>query len=137
MRLFTAIEIPEPIKRQIRTSAPHDRSLVPIKPEQLHLTLTFFGEIPEARLTDLKAALHGIRFPRFELHLDGNGFFPDNRNPRLFWIGIVPSPALRDLKGNIDAAAILPPEERDFIPHITLFRFRQDLKPDFLLFNVF
>ncbi|MDD3118503.1 MAG: RNA 2',3'-cyclic phosphodiesterase [Victivallales bacterium] len=135
MRLFTAIELPDAVKRQIDALTPPDRVLVAPRPEQRHLTLTFFGEIPAARLAEFRAALRRVRVTPFQLRLDGSGCFPATTHPRVFWCGVATNHELSELKNRIDVAAapLMPPSDiREFIPHITLFRFKSRPAADLL-----
>jgi 2'-5' RNA ligase len=71
--------------------------------------------------------LEGVRFERFRLDLEGSGFFPGNRRPSVFWVGARDRDgALLALKSAVDSALspAVPPDGRDFVPHITLARFK-------------
>jgi 2'-5' RNA ligase len=98
-----------------------------VRPDGLHLTLKFLGEIDEAGahrvgtvLADL-AGRHGL----FPLGLQGTGAFPDEKNPRVLWIGAYAGPGLAVFRDELDRA--LEPEgfereQREFKPHLTLGR---------------
>jgi RNA 2',3'-cyclic 3'-phosphodiesterase len=102
-----------------------------VKPEQIHITLRFFGWLntTEAdRLRPLLSELASAQRP-FSLTCEGLGTFPNMRRPRVFWAG---------LKGDLERAASLqrkiiaaseafgdPPEERPFKPHLTLARLKE------------
>src|SRR5574341_2274192 len=89
MRLFIAIEIPEEtkskmaeIQRRLKDSGV-DAGWT--RPEGIHLTLKFLGEVPEAELDGVKAALIQAAEGkgRFRLEVGGAGVFPNERNPRV------------------------------------------------------
>jgi 2'-5' RNA ligase len=105
-----------------------------VRPEGLHLTLRFFGEVPVGDIERLAARL-GEAFaglPAFALEFRGCGVFPDRGNPRVLWVGISsPPPALFELQSRAEAVARalgFAPEKRRFEPHLTVARFREPLK---------
>ncbi len=60
------------------------------------------------------------------------GAFPNNRKPRVVWVGLQTSAALQQLQSAIEDAATqigIPTEERGFSPHLTLGRVRNDVSP--------
>ena len=90
--------------------------------ENLHLTLRFFGDIDERQAEDLDFELAKIAAPAFELTLEGAGWF-GRLEPHALWIGVGENPALISLQGKCERAARragLAPEQRKFLPHITL-----------------
>jgi 2'-5' RNA ligase len=102
-----------------------------VRPEGLHLTLRFFGEVPPEDVESLGAklaeALSGL--PGFELEFRGCGVFPERGRPRTLWVG-VPSPpqALFDLQSRAEACARslgFERETRRYEPHLTVARFRE------------
>lgn len=88
------------------------------KAENLHLTLAFIGEHPDA--DGVLEVLDAVPFAPFELRLEGIGAFGD-----LWWLGIQRSAALeayvRRLRRALAAAGI-PFDRKRFSPHITLVR---------------
>jgi 2'-5' RNA ligase len=127
MRLFIAIELPDEIKKQLeemRTDISGSR-WVPL--EQIHLTLTFLGEVDDTTLDLLSGALVTIKAPGFNLCFGGTGCFPDRRRPRVLWVGLEPEPLLSSLASLVREAVLtcnIPQEERPFSPHITLARLK-------------
>lgn len=127
MRLFIAIELPDEIKKQLeemRTDIPGSR-WVPL--EQIHLTLSFLGEVDDTALDLLSGALATINVPGFNLCFSGTGCFPDRRRPRVLWLGLEPEPLLSNLASLVREAVLacdIPQEERPFSPHITLARLK-------------
>ena len=93
-RLFVAIPIPEPFRNEIIAI---QRELKPLalgdvrwtNPEQLHLTLKFLGNVAASAVPSLKSALTeacaGVQ--PFVLRARGIGFFPNERQPRVIWVG--------------------------------------------------
>src|SRR5688500_7800482 len=61
-----------------------------LQPANLHITLWFIGEVPEASLDRIIAALQSPAFPgpAFPLSLAGCGAFPPSGQARVLWIGV-------------------------------------------------
>lgn len=112
--------------RELKPAAPNLKWL---SPESLHLTLKFIGEQPEARLAGIIDALKSVASPgRFQLRLRGLGCFPNERRPRVFWVGIEAPPELARLAASVDEALEPVGIERDkrpFSAHLTLARARE------------
>ncbi len=134
MRLFIAIDIDEDIKKRIGEMVEKLRTFAKdakwVRSENLHLTLKFLGEVKDGvRVERIKRVLHEIatRTIPFSIHLSGTGFFPDEKRPRVFWIGVKESDELLRLFMEIDkelSSIGFSPEKRDFSGHITIARFR-------------
>jgi 2'-5' RNA ligase len=129
MRLFTALSIPEPVAQSlllIQGGVPGARWQ---SREQLHLTLTFIGEINGRDGAAIDDALAGIRAPGFSLQLHGVGQFGEGRKSRAhaLWAGARPNPALAHLQRKVDTAIRrvgVPGDAHKFTPHVTLARMR-------------
>ena len=96
------------------------------RPENLHLTVEFFGATEPARIPELEAALGAAAAcaRSFELRWGGWGTFGTPRQPRVLWLG-VDAPGLAELHEAVAAAlraAGRTPEARPFAPHLTLGR---------------
>jgi len=105
-----------------------------VRPEGLHLTLKFLGEVEEARDAELRAALAeaGGAGRAVTLEIGGCGVFPDFRRPRVVWVGIAPEPALELLQDRVERAFAplgFPTEARAFRPHLTLGRATREARP--------
>ena len=99
-----------------------------VRPESMHLTLKFLGEISTTRLDSVKERLTSIQRSAFKVTVSGVGFFPNMRVPRVFWVG-VGSQGLEQLARDVDRQMTeldFPRELRKFTPHLTLARSRRD-----------
>ena len=101
-----------------------------IKPENVHLTLKFLGDVREEALGTLCASLEEIcaRHAPFDVELVGLGAFPSARRARILWVGVgAGSDQLRALAADLDAAFAslgFEREKRSYAPHMTLGRVR-------------
>lgn len=131
MRLFVAIEIPGEIRNALALFLQELRGFAPlakwVRAENLHVTLKFLGETLPAKVTAINNALRSIRSERpVILEFRGLGFFPNEKQPRVFWVGMEASQNLKVLAEHIDQRLHqlgFPLEDRPFSPHLTLARF--------------
>ncbi len=132
IRLFVAIELPEDVRERLAALAAGVRGARWVRPENLHLTLRFIGEVDEGRLADIYAALARIADPAFELAIDGIGHFGSKREARVLWAGAESNERLVRLHDKVESALVragLAPEERKFSPHVTLARLKRASTP--------
>ena len=137
MRLFTAIDIPTDLTEALRSFVSRLRPTAKISwspLENLHVTTKFIGEWPEQRLDEIRRALASVPVNgSIEIVVEGVGWFPNQRRPRVFWAGVDGGEALRILaRATDDAVAVLgvPVETRDYTPHLTLARIRETVALD-------
>ena len=95
----------------------------PTRAETIHQTLAFLGDCDPTRLADIEAAAGRVHARRHELLLDRAGLWNHNR---IAWAGTsaVP-PEIEALVAELRAALAevrFTPEQRPFVPHITLVR---------------
>ncbi len=135
MRVFIAVDVDNEAKSQIYSLySPFVKEYKGIKwvsKENLHITLSFLGDVNEDRIVDLKSIIDEIPilFGR-EFLIDRISAFPNIRNPKVIWCG-----ASRDyldlyeyrkrlvsrLKGSgFDI------DDKRFIPHITIGRVKKN-----------
>lgn len=100
--------------------------------DQLHLTLRFIGEVDARQADDIAAALGAIHHPRFAIALDGVGTFDRKSEVAAIWAGVTPQDVLRTFHKKVDQALRatgLPPDNRAYLPHITLARLGRSTGP--------
>jgi 2'-5' RNA ligase len=65
MRIFIALDIPDDIRARMMECLERARSLAPearwARPESLHVTLKFVGEVSDTRLHEMKTALSAVK----------------------------------------------------------------------------
>ena len=101
-----------------------------VKPQNIHLTLKFLGDIPPEMALPIADCMKrcGNEFNPIELHSKGIGVFPGLRRPRVLWTGIDGETAvLMAIQKQLDELigdTGIPKESRPFKGHLTLGRFK-------------
>jgi 2'-5' RNA ligase len=132
MRAFIAIDLPDSVHAALAEAQQAFRSACPearwTRPEGIHLTLKFLGEISDTQTKQVVEALARIgRFEPFHVEVQGFGFFPQARRTRVFWAGVEAPPALGELAARVEGEMEklgFARENRAFTPHLTLARFQ-------------
>lgn len=136
-RTFCAIELGDEVRERLAEHAQQLRQKNPqasaswTKPENVHLTLKFFGNISKEKLTRISeaAARVGSTFSPFQIRIGGTGVFPRRSRPQVLWIGIEDSSGrLSDLQQRLEeefAREGFPKENRGYRPHLTIARLRR------------
>ena len=131
VRAFIAVDIGHAVrgelaKLQLRLKRAHADARW-VKPENIHLTLAFLGDVDIARIRPLEAAmdqnLQGLE--KFSLTFAGTGTFGRPRQPRVIWAGINDSPPLTELQRKTNDAlqdAGIDFDTKPFSPHLTIGR---------------
>jgi 2'-5' RNA ligase len=128
LRLFLAVDLPDPVRREIVALCTQVNQARWVKPHQLHMTLRFMGQTPDDGLAEIRNRLANVQVPAFDLALQSAGVFPgvaSTKRARVLWLGLEPMEPLVRLKHAIDAC-LGPDAERGnqgFSPHLTLARF--------------
>jgi 2'-5' RNA ligase len=134
VRTFVAV-FPPPEVREALLGAARELPVVGevrwVRPENVHLTLKFLGDVSEdlpGRVAEALGPLRGSHEP-FEAEPSGFGAFPSARRARILWAGIGEgSEPLRAVAKGVEAS--LEPlgferEDRTYTPHLTLGRARR------------
>lgn len=132
MRAFIAIDLPDSIRQTFAREQKRFRVVCRdarwTRPEGIHLTLKFLGQISDAKAGQVVKALQSMeRFNSFTVRVQGFGFFPDAKRPKVFWAGLDAPEDLAHLAGEVESAMAslgFPRENRAFKPHLTLARFK-------------
>ncbi len=134
MRSFVAVDVPASIRQGLATLQARLREsgadVKWVRPESVHLTLKFLGEIRLEAVADIREALGKVirRHEPFSVKVRGVGCFPRMNQPRVVWVGLCGDGGrLISLQREVESAMEMlgfPPEERGFRPHLTLGRVR-------------
>jgi len=132
-RLFIAIDPPAAVREQLGALYEPVRGIAWTRPEQLHLTLRFLGDVEIALRDSLEAALARVTVETFLLPVAGLGSFPPRGQARVLWVGVGQGHTrLHQLRQQIDDALLgcgLDLDVRHFQPHVTLGRVRDEAPP--------
>jgi 2'-5' RNA ligase len=127
-RLFVAIDLPDAVTALLVRLNPHLPGVRWLRPEQMHLTLSFLGNVGPIAEEALKEKLSTIGFRAFFLPLAGVGTFPSKGRPNVLWAGVgAGHPQLFHVYQRVQEAALgagLEPDLRAWHPHITMARCR-------------
>lgn len=138
LRLFVACEVPDEVKQAIGVTIDtlRSRSGVAvrwIRPEGVHVTLKFLGEVPVKKLPAIKLAIQEatVGHSPFDLEFSNIGTFGGREGLRIMWVGIAGDVLrLEALVRAVNAALAVvgfEPERRPFRPHLTLGRVRDEI----------
>lgn len=138
-RLFLAVPVPAEVRDLVASLttdlAARDWPVRWVSAAGAHLTLEFLGDTPPERAELLRLALPEVvaQHQPFQLRTAGLGVFPNQRRPRVLWLGLHgPVHRLETLQQSINGVVRqlgFPAEEGDFNPHITLGRVRNSGTP--------
>ena len=124
IRLFIGLELPDVIKGQLMDLDKNLAGATWKNSDQLHLTLSFVGNLEEPMAEELMRELKFVRFPAFHLSLKEIGFFENGDIPHHLWAGVAESKALKELQEKVALIVHkLGLSDRDsfkFHPHVTL-----------------
>lgn len=141
LRCFIAIDLSPEIHRSLDALSrdlqdrPGKENLRWVRTESIHLTLEFLGDLTGEQVDEVGACLSRAAsgHPPFALSVAGLGCFPDERRPRVLWVGVdEPTGALTRLQADVRsacAAAGVRVDGRPFSPHLTLGRVRREAGP--------
>jgi 2'-5' RNA ligase len=126
MRCFLAIEIPEEVKKElvkIQKEFKEDILGKFVEPENMHLTLKFFGEIEDEKVNDIKEQLKTIKFNKFQATLGSCGAFTPSF-VKVLWITIESQNIITKLHNQIDEmlSSLKIKKDKGFSSHITIAR---------------
>lgn len=132
LRIFVAWPLPDAIRRELGRIAAPLRTQFPAaswpRPESLHLTFAFLGETAPESVAAISSALDACAgSSAIEVRAVGIGVFPNERRPRVAWVGIEPAEPIVELASRIRAglsSAGAAFDEKPFRPHLTLARIK-------------
>lgn len=137
LRAFIAAELPPTLQDSIHNATADlretlDNGLIRWVPaHNVHLTLKFLGDVSASSLDLIKQMMvtEASQFPAFDMQVEGLGCYPNIRRPRVLWVGLKAPAELASLQRGIETAAArlgYESEEREFSPHLTIGRVRQN-----------
>lgn len=131
-RMFIAVELPQEVRKKLielqkNLNLPEAKL---VKPEAMHLTLVFLGNVDEEKMKiasqELKKDL--ASFGTFSVSIKGLGAFPKLSKAHIVWVGLDGVKKLKELEDKIRhrlKSMNFRLEDRPFMPHLTIARLRQ------------
>ncbi|MDI9370425.1 MAG: RNA 2',3'-cyclic phosphodiesterase [Synergistaceae bacterium] len=144
IRAFLCVELSTEAKQALYQSTAPLRTSFPslkwVKPECLHITLKYLGELKKTRIDSIAESMEQSLTPNppasFDLRCGSLGAFPGFKRVRTLYAKVLGElESLSHLAAISEKAAVangLPREKRPFMPHITLARSRnpEPMPPD-------
>lgn len=127
-RLFLGLELPAGLRQELAGLDPRIKGVRWVRAEQVHLTMSFLGDVDSVREERLRESLSTVRVPpAFFLPVAGVGVFGGDW-PKVLWAGVGKGhPHLFALHQHLQDAVLQAGLEADlkpFHPHITLGRMK-------------
>ena len=133
IRAFVAVELSDEVKAHIAAAIEQLRSeqinnLRLVRPEGVHLTLKFLGDIEVSQVPQVAGAMQQVasRHTPFSLTLGAPGVFPNTNRARVLWVGVDGDlRALKSLQAEVEEALTsvgFATERQPFNPHLTIGR---------------
>ncbi len=132
IRTFIAIEIPASIRQAIAGLQSDLKQFAAqiswVRPENIHITLQFLGNIRQSRVPEIGDALREAvkDYHHFTISIKGTGAFPNTRRPRVLWIGArSEGEYISELARTVRFAMSrlgFPEEKQSFKAHLTIGR---------------
>lgn len=134
-RTFIAINLPLEIKQKLGEVVIKLQKINPdyaikwVKPENLHLTLHFFGDLNEKQIAQVEEGIEEItkRVTSFKIQTGEFGCFPNEKNPRVIFVKTKDTKAVHILVGELEVMLQnlgYKVDTRPWQAHITLGRFK-------------
>jgi RNA 2',3'-cyclic 3'-phosphodiesterase len=133
VRAFVAVSPPLEVRRALLSAVrglPVAGEVRWVKPENVHLTLKFLGDVAEEDLARVADTLESVcqRHEAFEAAPSGFGAFPSSRRARILWAGVGEGAGrltalAHDVQRSLESLSF-EPEKRPYKPHLTLGRAR-------------
>lgn len=132
VRTFIAVNLPDEVRIRIgefQKTLQENRGPVKwVKPEGVHITLKFLGNVEASRISEISKVLEIIlrKYAPFSVTIGGVGCFPHPKRPNVLWIGIhegkeILTNMAREIDSALDRLGV-PKEARPFSPHVTIAR---------------
>lgn len=139
MRLFIGVPLPGEYAHIIRKIQDAWKKRLAskvswVRPELVHVTLKFLGEVDEDKIPAIVQAMREAVRGSFEAQGGAGGFFPLKGAPRVIWIGLRQgreecAAYFEKLDGELAKAGFLA-GSKPFSPHLTVARVKAAVRSD-------
>ncbi len=143
MRSFIAIDIDSKVRENLKDMVTRFKKVSSkikwVKPEAMHLTLKFLGNINKKEADQIKEIMDNVSagYSIFHLECKGIGTFPQrSRKPKIIWAGIKENTSLKALQSHLETELEkigFLREKRSFHSHLTLGRVKKNAEVQRLL----
>jgi 2'-5' RNA ligase len=141
IRLFIALKIPIEVKANLLNVCYELSESSELfkweKPEKIHLTLKFIGEVEEEIVSSIaKEIVFFEEYSSFNFNVTKFGFFYRNQVPSILWTGLETDESFYRLVEQLNkrlSIFSIPVERRKFKPHLTMLRLKKDPGKKFIL----
>jgi 2'-5' RNA ligase len=139
-RLFVALKIPDEVKSNLLNVC-HELSESSDlfkweKPEKIHLTLKFIGEVEEELVSSIAKEIAFVEeYESFNFNVTQFGFFYRNVLPSILWTGMQTDENIQMLVEELNqrlSIFSIPVERRKFKPHLTMLRIKKNPGKEFI-----
>jgi 2'-5' RNA ligase len=138
-RSFIAINLPEELKKKLGEAILKLKKINPdyairwVEPENLHLTLHFFGDLDEKQIAQVEEGIEEIakHIKSFEMTTGDFGCFPNEQTPHVIFISVKDTDAIHKLIGQIEVMLEnlgYKVDARPWQAHLTLGRIKDRAK---------
>jgi len=142
LRLFIAVELTEEQKHQLSALQNKIKGYLDgmrrVRPEGMHLTLKFLGDIEEERTALIQKAMDKTaeEVKPFNIQFGSCGVFPSPKKARVLWIGLKEGEApVRELAGKLETNLAdygFEKDKRSYHPHLTIGRLRNTVQQEMI-----
>jgi 2'-5' RNA ligase len=132
-RIFAAIKIfPDEnflkLYYRLKSGLKHEK-IKWVEPENIHITLKFFGETEETQINSIINVFNKATqdFKSFNPELENVGIFGSSYKPKVIWFGIKNNEQLIKLSNSVNENLIhigYISDRQNFVPHLTVARIR-------------
>lgn len=130
-------QLQQDLKQRLARDSAKGQRIAWVKPDSIHLTIKFLGDIDEQLVEPLREAISRVMQPHqsLQLPIERLGAFPHVQQPRVLWVG--PSEPWEQGEDAKRLAALhlaveacceqlnLAPDSRPLSPHLTLARIKE------------
>ena len=142
IRSFLAIELDDSLKKNVLTLQKEfkkiDGDIKYVDPENMHITLKFFGDIDLKQVNELSIFIEKVfsNYKSFNLNLKGSGAFSNEKHMNVLWVGMENSEILKKLHDELDLefSKIGFKKNKSFKSHLTIGRVKSPKNKD-LIYN--
>ena len=140
IRLFIALKIPDAVKDKLLDVCQEISDSPELfrweKPEKIHLTLKFIGEVEEELVSSVAKEIAFVEeYNSFNFNVTKFGFFYRNDVPGILWAGLQTDERINLLVEQLNerlSIFSIPVGRRKFKPHLTMLRIKKNPGNNFI-----